>query len=110
MKNSRVDIRLPTQYAGNPTPERLPTSESPQIDAAFTEGNSVTVVRTTYMARGRVEYSGLKFDEGFRADLLIENEVIVEIKCVERLNKYAQDATPDLLVHVVRNLLGPFLL
>jgi len=33
-----------------------------------------------------VEYRGLKFDEGFRADLIIENKVIVELKCVEKLN------------------------
>lgn len=33
-----------------------------------------------------VEYQGLKFEEGFRADLLVENKVIIEIKCVERLN------------------------
>ncbi|MFN2334611.1 MAG: GxxExxY protein [Wenzhouxiangellaceae bacterium] len=26
---------------------------------------------------------GLKFDEGFRADLLVEHKVIVELKCVE---------------------------
>ena len=33
-----------------------------------------------------VEYQGLKFDEGFRADILVENKVIVELKCVERIN------------------------
>ena len=33
-----------------------------------------------------VEYQGLKFEEGFRADLLVENKVMVELKCVERLN------------------------
>ncbi|WP_303904382.1 GxxExxY protein [Thiohalomonas denitrificans] len=33
-----------------------------------------------------VEYQGIKFDEGFRADLLVEYKVIVELKCVERLN------------------------
>lgn len=33
-----------------------------------------------------IEYRGLKFDEGFRADLIIENKVIVELKCVEKLN------------------------
>lgn len=30
-------------------------------------------------------YDGLTFDEGFRADLLVEGKVIVEIKSVERL-------------------------
>jgi GxxExxY protein len=31
-----------------------------------------------------IEYDGLKFDEGFRADLLVEECVIVELKSVER--------------------------
>jgi GxxExxY protein len=33
-----------------------------------------------------IEYGGRSFDEGFRADLLVEEKVIVELKCVERLN------------------------
>ena len=33
----------------------------------------------------RFEYDGLVFDEGFRVDLLVEHEVIVELKSVERL-------------------------
>jgi len=33
-----------------------------------------------------VEYQALRFDEGFRADLVVENKVIIELKCVERLN------------------------
>ena len=33
-----------------------------------------------------IEYQGLKFDEGFWADLIVENKVIVELKCVEKLN------------------------
>ena len=33
-----------------------------------------------------IEYRGLKFEEGFRADLVIENKVIVELKCVEKIN------------------------
>lgn len=33
-----------------------------------------------------IEYEGLKFDEGFRADLIIEEKVIVEIKSVEKLH------------------------
>src|SRR5262249_47874136 len=32
----------------------------------------------------RFEYDGLVFDEGFRVDLLVEDEVIVELKSVER--------------------------
>jgi GxxExxY protein len=33
-----------------------------------------------------IEYQGIKFTEGFRADLIIENKVIVELKCVEILS------------------------
>ena len=33
----------------------------------------------------RFEYDGLVFDEGFRTDLLVEHQVIVELKSVERL-------------------------
>ena len=32
-----------------------------------------------------VIYNGLKLDSGFRVDLLVENLVIVELKCVEAL-------------------------
>ena len=32
------------------------------------------------------EYHGHRFDEGFRADLIVERKVIVELKCVEKLN------------------------
>jgi GxxExxY protein len=34
----------------------------------------------------KIEYEGLKFDEGFRADLIIENKVLVELKSVEQLS------------------------
>ena len=33
----------------------------------------------------RFEYDGLVFEEGFRTDLLIENQVVVELKSVETL-------------------------
>ena len=33
----------------------------------------------------RFEYDGLVFDEGFRTDLLIDHQVIVELKSVERI-------------------------
>jgi iron complex transport system substrate-binding protein len=33
----------------------------------------------------RFEYKGMVFEEGFRADLLVDNRVIVELKSVERL-------------------------
>lgn len=34
-----------------------------------------------------IQYKKLKFDEGFRADLIIENRVIVELKSVEEIHK-----------------------
>ncbi len=34
-----------------------------------------------------IRYDDLTFDEGFRADLLVENKVIVELKSVEQLLK-----------------------
>ena len=33
-----------------------------------------------------IDYDGIRFEEGFRADLVIENKVIIELKCVEKLN------------------------
>ena len=33
----------------------------------------------------RFEYDGIVFDEGFRADLLVGNQIVVEVKSVERL-------------------------
>ena len=33
-----------------------------------------------------ITYDGLRFDEGFRADLLVENCVVVELKSVEQLS------------------------
>lgn len=35
----------------------------------------------------RFEYEGLIFDEGLRLDLLVEDQVIVELKSVEFMNK-----------------------
>ncbi|MBN1424078.1 GxxExxY protein [Candidatus Fermentibacteria bacterium] len=32
-----------------------------------------------------IEYKGITFDEGFRADLIVERRVIVELKSVERV-------------------------
>ena len=33
-----------------------------------------------------IEYDGHTFDEGFQADLIVENKVIVELKAVERVH------------------------
>lgn len=32
-----------------------------------------------------IEYRGIRFDEGFRADLVVEGKVLVELKSVEKL-------------------------
>ena len=34
-----------------------------------------------------IEYHGIKFDEGFRVDIFVENKVIIELKSVESVNK-----------------------
>ena len=31
------------------------------------------------------EYDGIRFDDGFRVDLLVENQVLVELKSVEKV-------------------------
>ncbi len=33
-----------------------------------------------------IEYDGIEFDEGFRADIFIEKKVILELKSVESIN------------------------
>lgn len=33
-----------------------------------------------------IEYDGLKFDEGFRADVLVEDKVILELKSIEAVH------------------------
>ena len=33
-----------------------------------------------------LEYQGLKFEEGFRADLVVERKVVVEIECAEKVS------------------------
>ena len=34
-----------------------------------------------------IAYEGLTFDEGFRADIIVEGKVILELKSVEQLSK-----------------------
>jgi GxxExxY protein len=34
-----------------------------------------------------IEYDGIRFDEGFRIDLLVNYKVIIELKSVEKLHK-----------------------
>ena len=35
----------------------------------------------------QIEYDGIKFDEGFRADIIIDSKVILELKSVESVTK-----------------------
>ncbi|WP_372847177.1 GxxExxY protein [Pontiella sp.] len=37
-----------------------------------------------------IEFDGIRFDEGFRADLIVEEKVLVELKSVERTAKAHQ--------------------
>ncbi len=34
-----------------------------------------------------IEYKGVKFDEGFRADIIVNDKVILELKSVENVTK-----------------------
>ena len=34
-----------------------------------------------------IEYKGIKFDEGFRADIIVDDKVILELKSVENITK-----------------------
>jgi len=34
-----------------------------------------------------IEYDSIKFDEGFKADVIVEDKVILELKSVEQLSK-----------------------
>lgn len=34
----------------------------------------------------RIEYDGMTFDEGFRADLFVNEKVIIELKSVEKIH------------------------
>jgi GxxExxY protein len=33
-----------------------------------------------------IEYRGIHFDKGFRADIIIDDKVLLEVKCVEQVN------------------------
>jgi len=46
------------------------------------EGRGLRVQRQVSVA---IEFRGLRFDEGFRADLIVEGKVLIELKSVEAL-------------------------
>ena len=33
-----------------------------------------------------IKFDGMKFEEGFRADIIVENKVILELKSIEKIN------------------------
>jgi GxxExxY protein len=43
-------------------------------------------LRTQRQVAVSIDYDGLRFDEGFKADLIIEGKVILELKSVESLS------------------------
>jgi GxxExxY protein len=48
------------------------------------EGRGLSVVRQVAVP---IEDEGMKFDEGFRADIIVEGKVILELKSVEQMSK-----------------------
>ena len=52
------------------------------ILAKMLEQRGLTVERQTPIP---IHYAGLRFDEGFRADLLVEGSLLIELKSVENL-------------------------
>jgi GxxExxY protein len=48
------------------------------------ERRGLSFVRQTAVP---IEYEGMKFDEGFRADIIVEGKVILELKSVEQMSK-----------------------
>ena len=44
-------------------------------------------LKTERQKKVPIVYEGIRFDEGFRADIIVENRVILEIKSVEALSK-----------------------
>lgn len=47
-------------------------------------GRGLRVVRQVPVP---IKYNGLSFEEGFRADLIVEEKVILELKSLERISK-----------------------
>ena len=48
------------------------------------EGRGIQVRRQVAI---QIEYKGSKFDEGFKADIIVEGKVILELKAVEKLSQ-----------------------
>ena len=43
-----------------------------------------------------IDYKGTKLNCGFRADLIVENKLLIELKAIERILPIHRDATVDL--------------
>jgi len=43
-----------------------------------------------------LEYQGIKFEEGFRADIIIDEKVILELKSIETVHKCTQETVVNL--------------
>ena len=54
-------------------------------EVALTRALERRGLRVERQVRVAIEYDGARFDEGFRADLIVEGKVIVELKSVERV-------------------------
>ena len=48
------------------------------------QGRGLTIKRQVPVP---IEYKGIKFDEGFRADIIVNDKVILELKSVENVTK-----------------------
>jgi len=48
------------------------------------ERRGLSIVRQVVIP---IEYEGMRFDEGFRADIIVEEKVILELKSVEQMSK-----------------------
>ena len=66
--------------------------------AEVMRGSGLDVVRQVPV---RITFEGRKFDEGFRADLIVEQQIIVEIKSVEQLARVPR-ASCDISVRYLR--------
>ena len=70
-------MREKSERQGSPTSCRSPRCLLPRVaDRGLQVQRQVPI---------RIRYDELEFDEGFRADLLAEDKVIVELKSVEKL-------------------------
>ena len=43
-----------------------------------------------------IEYKGIRFNEGFRADIIFNRKVVIELKSVEKIDGSAQEAASNL--------------